>query len=107
MQDADWSPDGTQIWFTVFANDTSRVYTIPSGGGDPKAMGSVPGRALRLSPDGKRIAYAVNTSYDVLRVGDAYFACWQGAWFTAPVPSGPWTLAPTVPAVPSVDRLIM
>lgn len=56
-----WSPDGTRIWFTVFANDASRIYTIPSGGGDPKAIGSVPGRALRLSPDGKRILYWTGT----------------------------------------------
>jgi len=46
---------------------------------------------------GTSLAYAVNTSFDVIRVGDAYYACYQGAWFTAPAPSGPWTLAPSVP----------
>jgi TolB protein len=56
-----WSPDGTEIWFTVFSSDLSRIYAIPSGGGDPKAIGSVPGRALRLSPDGKRILYWTGT----------------------------------------------
>src|SRR5436305_10592246 len=28
----EWSADGRLIWFTVFANDSSRVSAIPSGG---------------------------------------------------------------------------
>ncbi|HSD54730.1 MAG TPA: hypothetical protein VLC47_11230 [Burkholderiales bacterium] len=48
---------------------------------------------------GTTLFYAVNTSFDVLRVGDAYYACWQGAWFRAPTPTGPWVLADSVPAV--------
>jgi hypothetical protein len=46
---------------------------------------------------GTSLSYAVNTSFDVIRVGDAYYACYQGAWFTAPTPNGPWTLATSVP----------
>jgi len=45
------------------------------------------------------LTYAVNTSFDVIKSGDVYYACWQGAWFTAPAPSGPWTLASLVPPV--------
>jgi hypothetical protein len=48
---------------------------------------------------GTTLYYAVNTSFDVIRVGDAYYACWQGAWFRAPTPTGPWTLADSVPPV--------
>jgi hypothetical protein len=48
---------------------------------------------------GTELTYAVNTSFDVIRVGDAYYACWQGAWFVAPTPNGPWALAASVPAV--------
>src|SRR5262249_21631913 len=44
------------------------------------------------------MAYAVNTSFDVLRVGPAYCSCYQGAWFVSPSPTGAWTLATTVPA---------
>ncbi|MSQ68959.1 MAG: hypothetical protein EXR83_12385 [Gammaproteobacteria bacterium] len=43
--------------------------------------------------------YAVNTSFDVIRVGDAYYACWQGAWFVAPSPTGVWALAASVPDI--------
>src|SRR5678815_1594354 len=52
-----WSADGKQIWFTVFANDSSAIYAIGANGGEPKRLGAVPGRAMRLSPDGRRILY--------------------------------------------------
>ncbi|MFO1414446.1 MAG: hypothetical protein U1F10_11210 [Burkholderiales bacterium] len=48
---------------------------------------------------GTPLSYAVNTSFQVVQAGEGYFACYQGAWFAAPAPTGPWTLAPTVPAV--------
>jgi hypothetical protein len=48
---------------------------------------------------GTSMAYAVNTSFNVVRVDNRYWACHQGAWFTASVPVGAWTLAVTVPAV--------
>jgi hypothetical protein len=46
---------------------------------------------------GTHIAYAVNTTYEVLEVGGKYYACYQGAWFTAASPTGPWALADSVP----------
>jgi TolB protein len=58
---ASWSSDGREIRFTVFADDASRIYAIPSGGGPAKMIGSVPGRALTLSPDGERILYWTGT----------------------------------------------
>jgi hypothetical protein len=48
---------------------------------------------------GTEMQYAVNTGYDVIRVGNVYYAVWQGAWFMAPTATGPWTLADTIPAV--------
>ena len=48
---------------------------------------------------GTSMAYAVNTSFNVVRVDNAYWACHQGAWFTAPAPTGAWVLAPNVPEV--------
>lgn len=47
---------------------------------------------------GTSLAYATNTSFQIVRVTDAYYACYQGAWFTSPAATGPWTLAVTVPA---------
>jgi hypothetical protein len=47
---------------------------------------------------GTEVSYATNTADEVLLVGGTYYACYQGAWFTAPAPSGPWVLAASVPA---------
>jgi hypothetical protein len=49
----------------------------------------IPGTALR---------YATNTTYQVILSGGKYYACYQGAWFMAPAPTGPWVLASLVPA---------
>src|SRR6185436_5197885 len=43
--------------------------------------------------------YAVNTSFNVIQTGEGFYSCYQGAWFVAGAATGPWTLAPTVPAV--------
>ena len=45
------------------------------------------------------MAYAVNTSFNVVQAEGAYYACYQGAWFVAPTPTGAWSLAAMVPAV--------
>src|SRR5580765_3952186 len=46
-----WSADGKEIRFTVFANEVSRIYSIEPTGKNQKLLGSVPGRAMRVSPD--------------------------------------------------------
>jgi len=43
--------------------------------------------------------YAVNTQNRVIRVGSAYYLCFQGIWFISVSPAGPWKTADTVPAV--------
>jgi len=48
---------------------------------------------------GTTMAFAVNTSFNVVQAEGAYYACYQGAWFVAPSPAGAWVLAPSVPAV--------
>ena len=56
-----WSADGKEIWFTVFASDSSRIYSIEPDGKNQRLLGTVPGRAMRLSPDGKRVLYWIGT----------------------------------------------
>lgn len=53
-----WSSDGKHVWFSVFANDVSRIYSVDPDGRNLKQIGSVPGRAATLSHDGKRVLYA-------------------------------------------------
>ena len=48
---------------------------------------------------GTPIRYATNTLNEVLEVEGRYYACYQGAWFVAPAPTGPWVLAESVPPV--------
>lgn len=48
--------------------------------------------------EGTTVAYAVNTSNDVFRVDNRYYCCYQGVWFVAPAPAGPWAVADMVPA---------
>ncbi len=43
------------------------------------------------------LEYATNTPDKVIKVGDSYYLCLQGVWFTSPYPDGPWLTAKTVP----------
>ena len=36
------------------------------------------------------VARAVNTDKDIIKVGDLYYMCFQGVWFMAKSPTGPW-----------------
>ena len=43
------------------------------------------------------VARAVNTDKDIIKVGDLYYMCFQGVWFMAKAPKGPWEVTGTVP----------
>ncbi len=43
--------------------------------------------------------YAVNTPDKVIRAGNLYYLCFQGIWFVAQTPNGPWKTADSVPPV--------
>jgi hypothetical protein len=47
--------------------------------------------------EGTSMGYAANTASDVIRVGDLYYLCFQGAWFFSTSPNGPWDVADQVP----------
>ena len=46
---------------------------------------------------GTQLQRAVNTDKEIIKVGDTYYMCYQGVWFMANTPKGPWTLATSVP----------
>ncbi len=48
---------------------------------------------------GTPMAYASNTSLDVIRVENHYYLCQNGVWFMASAAAGPWTICTSVPAV--------
>jgi hypothetical protein len=43
------------------------------------------------------VARAVNTDKDIIKVGDLYYMCFQGVWFMARAPEGPWEVTGSVP----------
>ncbi|NWK57239.1 hypothetical protein HW115_16575 [Verrucomicrobiaceae bacterium N1E253] len=43
------------------------------------------------------LMFAVNTSYDVFEVSGQYYACHQGVWFQAALPTGEWMVCDNVP----------
>lgn len=47
--------------------------------------------------EGTTLSYAVNTQYDVIKVGYNYYLCYEGVWFLADDPKGPWNVADTIP----------
>ena len=48
---------------------------------------------------GTTMRYATNTPYQVIDVNGLFYCCYQGAWFVAHAPTGPWALATSVPPV--------
>ncbi|HEX6044305.1 MAG TPA: hypothetical protein VFZ22_07435 [Pyrinomonadaceae bacterium] len=46
---------------------------------------------------GTSLARAVNTDKDIIKVGNDYYMCYQGVWFTSSTPNGPWTVARLIP----------
>jgi len=46
---------------------------------------------------GTRVEYALNTPESVLRIGGRYYVCDQGVWFTGDAPTGPWSVADSIP----------
>lgn len=47
--------------------------------------------------DTTTVSRAVNTDKDVLKVGDQYYLCFQGVWFTSRAANGPWEVTGSVP----------
>jgi hypothetical protein len=43
------------------------------------------------------LTYATNTSTQVIGAEGKYYAAYDGAWFVAPSPTGPWVLADSIP----------
>jgi dipeptidyl aminopeptidase/acylaminoacyl peptidase len=59
IEEFDVSPDGTLLAFKSAAAGTYDVWTVPTSGGDPTQLTSMPGREMRprFSPDGRWIAF--------------------------------------------------
>jgi hypothetical protein len=46
---------------------------------------------------GTKVEYALNTGDQVLKIRGRYYVCDKGIWFSAGSPTGPWTIADSIP----------
>ena len=56
--------------------------------GDPK---------FEPEPGATQIQSAVNTDKDIFKIGDKYYMCYNGVWFSSKGPTGPWEVETNVP----------
>lgn len=94
-----WTPDGTKILFasgraTAAPNATPRFWMVPARGGIEEPMALPRGYQGKMSPDGRRIAYRMNTSWDEERRnyrGGQNRPVWIVDLKTFDLVSPPWT----------------
>jgi hypothetical protein len=60
-------------------------------------VGTVGGPARFAAIDGSALRYAANSTVPLIECEGAFYACQDGAWFTAPAATGTWTLCDRVP----------
>lgn len=94
-----WTPDGTKILFasarqTAAPSAAPRFWTVPAKGGIEEAMPLPRAYQGKISPDGKRIAYRMNNSWDEERRnyrGGQNRPVWIVDLKTFDLVSPPWT----------------
>jgi tricorn protease len=94
-----WSPDGTRVLFTsprasASPTTTTRFWTVPAAGGAESPLALPRGYQGKFSPDGTRIAYRMNSSWDEERrnyKGGQNKAIWIADLKTWDVVTPPWT----------------
>ncbi|MEM6583072.1 MAG: carbohydrate-binding family V/XII [Pseudomonadota bacterium] len=92
----------TSVAGTIEANEAIADASIPQTTAIKRDQATL---AVRYDGDpkfeaikGTDVAYAVNTSSQVLRIDGAYYAVDEGVWFTSSSPTGPWSVADNVPS---------
>lgn len=94
-----WSPDGARVLFTspratASPSATTRFWTVPASGGPETAVALPRGYQGKFSPDGTRLAYRMNSSWDEERRnyrGGQNKAIWIADLTTFDVVTPPWT----------------
>ncbi|MBL9141377.1 MAG: hypothetical protein JNK53_05870, partial [Phycisphaerae bacterium] len=88
-------PNTTQAKEAVLANAEMRTVTIDRA--QAKCDVKYQGQAQLAPIAGTALSYVTNSNQPVVKVDQAYYCCESAAWFTAPAPTGPWTLCDKVP----------
>ncbi|HEY6359603.1 MAG TPA: hypothetical protein VIX63_00795 [Vicinamibacterales bacterium] len=87
---------------TVQAAEAVLLAQVPQTARVSKKMVKAPEVAYQGEPEFQPIAQtsvarATNTDKDIIKVGDLYYLCFQGVWFMARTPTGPWEVTGSVP----------
>jgi tricorn protease len=94
-----WTPDGTRILFaspraTAAPNAAPRFWTVPAKGGPEEPLPLPRAYQGKIAPDGRRVAYRMNTSWDEERRnyrGGQNRPIWIVDLKTFDLVSPPWT----------------
>ncbi|MBM3908986.1 MAG: PD40 domain-containing protein, partial [Gemmatimonadetes bacterium] len=94
-----WTPDGKAVLFsssreTFGPSAAPKFFTVPVGGGPESYLNIYRGYQGRIAPDGKRIAYRMNNSWDEERRnyrGGQNRPIWIADLKTLDVETPPWT----------------
>ncbi|MEP7117278.1 MAG: PDZ domain-containing protein, partial [Acidobacteriota bacterium] len=94
-----WTPDGARVLFsstraTASRTPTARFWTVPAAGGAETPLALPRGYQGKLSADGRRIAYRMNSSWDEERRnyrGGQNKAIWIADLTSHEVVTPPWT----------------
>ena len=84
------------------ANEAVLLAQVPQTARVNKKEVKAPDVAFQGNPEfapieATTVQRAVNTDKDVFKVGDLYYMCYQGVWFSGTTASGPWQAASSVP----------
>jgi len=84
------------------ANEAVLLAQVPETARVEKKQVKAPDVAYQGDPqfqpiESTTVARATNTDKDIIKVGDLYYMCFQGVWFMAKAPGGPWEVTGAVP----------
>ena len=72
--------------------------TVKAGAAPEIAVAYAGGEAKFEQIPQTQVARAVNTANDIIQYGDKYYLCYEGMWYVADKPTGPWAATADVPA---------
>ena len=72
--------------------------TVKAGAAPDIAVAYAGGEAKFEPIPQTQVARAVNTANDIIQYGDKYYLCYEGMWYVADKPTGPWAATADVPA---------
>jgi hypothetical protein len=82
----------------VLEAELPETKTVKAGAAPDIAVAYAGGEAKFEPIPQTQVARAVNTGNDIIQYGDKYYLCYEGMWYVADKPTGPWAVTADVPA---------